>query len=114
MKKQNSLHTIRDVSVALNNMMAVVLHPESGEIKEPRLKRLREFSQALIAPLEELVNGGRDEQGEFGPCLKPEELVAVLIAAALYVHLSSVSQTERLPNKDISDLLFDKTYVDKQ
>lgn len=108
MKKTKNSFTTKDTSVAINNLVSIVLRPESGEISELRLKRLREFSQELIAPLEELVNGGRDDLGEFGPCLKAEELVAVLVCAAFYVHLANVAQTERLPNKNISELLFDK------
>lgn len=69
--------------------MIRALRPASiGEIPEARLRKLRAYSQGLVAPLLKHI-----EQD----IIRPEEVVVVLSTAALFVQLKNVMRTDRLP-----------------
>lgn len=95
----------KEIAISLNNAIASALRPARlGPIPEPRLRKLHLIAQALIAPAVELLepeNVGED------PPLQPEELVAVLTVAALYVQLSSVMKTFKVPFGGLSKEVFE-------
>ena len=66
---------------------------------------MHEIAKALIAPAQELLETGPD--GSETAILEPEELVAVLAVAALYVHLQDVMKTSRIPFGGLSKEVFD-------
>lgn len=109
MKKEVLSYSPREVSIMLNNAAAVSLHPTGHDITDARLRRLRNYAQALIEPLMDHVNGGVDETGEeYGPCLRSEELVAILACAALFTQATYVTDPGHLPQARITNLLFKK------
>ncbi len=93
----------REIAAALNNAVAASLRPARlGPIPEARLKKLHLVAKALLAPALELVEV--DEHGD--QALEPEELVAVVAAAALYVHLACVMKTSRVPMGNLAKEMF--------
>jgi len=74
------------LALALNNVCVFARRPRTGEIQERRLRGLKEYTKAVLEPLEEHV----DEN-----LLTVEELVFVLLAAALFVQ--SKKTQEALP-----------------
>lgn len=95
----------REIAAALNNAVAASLRPARlGPIPEARLKKLHLVAKALIAPAQEILEGS-DASGAV--LLEPEELVAVLSVAALYVHLTNVMKTHRIPFGGLSKEVFD-------
>lgn len=111
MRKPDDKFTSKEIATILNNAVAVALHPDSGDISDARLRNLRHVALAMVEPLQEMLYGGVDEQtgAVFGPCMRPEELVAMLACAALFMQTSVIMQTDKLPHARISDLLFKKT-----
>lgn len=110
MRKECDSFSPKEILVLINNAVAVSLKPDRVKITDARLRRLKAFANALIYPLQELVNGGLDEDTKkpFAPCLRAEELVTILCASALYVQAALVLETDRVPQARISDLLFKK------
>ena len=97
--------TQKEISIALNNSLAIALRPARlGPVPETRLRKLHEIAKALIAPAQELLIP--EKEGE-PPPFEPEELVAVLAAAALYVHLENVMHTTRLPLAGLTKEVFE-------
>ncbi len=95
----------REIAVQLNNAVAAVLRPARlGPIPEARLKRLHLIAKALIEPAQSLL--GQDEAGT-EPVMEPEELVAVLAVATLYVHLQNVMKTNNIPFGGLSKEVFE-------
>ena len=95
----------REISTALNNAVAAALRPARiGPIPEGRLKRLHLVAQALIAPAQELLEPDQDGLS----ALEPEELVAVLAVAAMYVHLTNVMNTTKVPFGGLAKEVFDE------
>ncbi len=95
--------------MALNNAVTASLRPVGREIAETRLRRLREYAQALIAPLTEhmVEQTYTDEAGTvWAAPLAPEEVVAILSCAALFMHLSNVAQTDHVPQAKMAETLF--------
>lgn len=87
-KKKNSF-TQREIGDSANNLVIRSLRPASlGEIPEERLRKLRAYSQGLIAPM---IN-----HMELG-IIRPEEIVAVLATGALFIQLKHVMRTDKLP-----------------
>lgn len=78
----------RDIGVALNNALVAASRPEESEILLSRLRRLSEYAQAVVQPCSEHM----DEK-----LLTREELVVVLLSAALIVQASDNPQLEKLP-----------------
>lgn len=86
--KKNSF-TQREIADTANNLVIRSLRPASlGEIPEERLRKLRAYSQALLAPLVKHI-------GE--EIIRPEEVVSVLATAALFTQLKYVMKTDKLP-----------------
>ena len=85
----------REIAVQLNNSVSATLRPSRlGQIPEARLRKLHLIAQALIAPAQELLV---PETPGDRPLFEPEELVACLTCAALYVQLNNVMGTSRMP-----------------
>ena len=95
----------REISIALNNAISAALRPTRiGPIPEARLKKLHAVAKALIAPAQELLEPDKYGEG----VLEPEELVAVLAVAALYVQLQNVMRTAKIPFAGLSKEVFDE------
>lgn len=95
----------REIAVSLNNAISSALRPARlGPISDMRLKKLHLIAKALIAPAQELL-----EPEEVGatPPLEPEELVAVLAVAALYVQLHNVMKTTKVPFAGLTKEVFE-------
>jgi len=102
----NETNTQKEIAAGLNNAVAIALRPARlGPIPEARLKRLHEVAKALISPAVELLEP--DELGDPPPLL-PEELVVVLAVAAMYVHLSAVMKTTKVPFGGLAKEMFDE------
>lgn len=96
----------REIAVQLNNAIAMTLRPARlGPIPEARLRKLHLIAQALIAPAQELL---RPENPGDPLMFEPEELVACLAVAAMYVHLTNVMQTTRMPFGALAKEIFDQ------
>lgn len=97
-KKSNKpeLFTARDLEGVLNNAVIFSGAPATGEISEPRKRKLREIAQALIEPLAEMID---DE------LLTPHEAVHILTAAALFTYIRQVKGGDKLPaSKGVKEL----------
>lgn len=96
----------REIAVQLNNAVAATLRPARlGVIPEARLKKLHLVAKALIAPAQELLEPDPDIGGSAQ--LEPEELVAVLAVAAMYVQLQNVMKTMKVPFAGLSKEVFE-------
>lgn len=81
----------REIAIALNNCVTMASRPiKYGSFKQPELRKMREFAEALLEPVQELMDL-KDPEGV--AALSPEKAVYVLLAAALYV------QTAKVQNK---------------
>ncbi len=110
MKKELLTFSPKELSIALNNCVQACLRPTGVDILGTQLRRqkLREYALALIEPLLEHVKEGTyEEDGKvYASPLKPQELVAVLVTAGLFVHLTEVCGSEKVPMMATSSLLF--------
>jgi len=85
------LYSSKEISQFLNNAMIASMSPPSGAIKEARKKRLRHYTLAILAPLiEHTAIKIEDNNGSEYKLISPEELVAVLVGAAQYIHQALV------------------------
>lgn len=105
-KKSLPNYSVKERGIALNNAVTACLRPQGAVLSEARLRRLRNYAQALIQPLIEHVTGGTDDEGEFPACLSYEELTAILVSAALFVHLNHVLGSDKVPQKYVTDILY--------
>ena len=104
---KDSTNNQKEISIALNAAVAVSLRPARlGPIPEGRLRKLHEIARALIAPAQELLEPLDEGRHTI---LEPEELVAVLAVAALYVQLHDVMKTGKLPFGGLAKEVFDVT-----
>lgn len=87
-KKRDDRFNEKDIAASLNNAVLRALKPIRIEIDDAKLRRLRRYAMAVIHPTLEHVDAG---------LLEPEELVGVLVTAALYVQLDQVMQTDKVP-----------------
>lgn len=80
--------------------MARGLKPASlgAEIPEARLRKLRAYSQGLIAPLIKHTEEG---------LVRPEEVVIILLAGALFTQLRHVLDSEKVPAGPLVNELFE-------
>ena len=78
----------RDIAAVLNNAFLRALKPHKAPVEETRLRRLTEYTQALVEPVNEHTNLG---------ILTKEEAVAVLSGAALYFQMRYVLGTDKIP-----------------
>ena len=94
----------KELTLALNNAVAAALKPSRiGPIPDNRLRRLSEISKALIEPARELLVPDEDDV----VILEPEELVAILAVATLFVHLRDVVKTTKVPFAGLSKEIFE-------
>lgn len=94
MRNSRKGFTQREIGVALNNAVVHAMNPTSGEIVDPRLRRLRNYTQAVVEPL---IEHTQELTPEGASLLEPEELVAVLVSSALFVHMSLIMKTDKMP-----------------
>lgn len=88
-KQKKDLFTDREILTILNNCVVFTGAPaEGGPIHEARKRRLREYAQAIVAPA--IVHVEEE-------LLTPQELVHVLAAAALFVFLQYVCESDKVP-----------------
>lgn len=88
-KKIKNTFTAREVGDSCNNLVLRSLRPVSlGEIPEARIRKLRAYSQAVMAPMLKHV----EEE-----LLRPEEVVMILATAALFVQLRYVLRSDKVP-----------------
>lgn len=88
-KGKKNTFTQREVADSANNLVIRSLRPASiGEISDSQLRKLRAYSQGLLAPVLKHV----DQE-----LLRPEEAVMVFATAALFLQLKHVMHTDRLP-----------------
>jgi hypothetical protein len=100
MRRKNETFGKREIAIAINNAFQMALRPSSGrEVTEERLRRLRNYAQALLEPL------GAEIEEEY---ITPEEGVVIALAGALFVHQRYVSCTEKIPAVKISRELLEK------
>jgi hypothetical protein len=96
--KKNTF-TQREVADATNNAVIRSLRPASlGEIPEPRLRKLRAYSQGLLAPVLKHIEA---------EVLRPEEAVMVLTTAALFTQLKHVMRTDKMPTAGLVNDMYD-------
>lgn len=88
MKESKTFYTKREVAAALNNSVIACLRIYGGSLSSARLRKLREYSMAVIRPLLEHV----DEE-----LLSAEELTFVLSSSALAVFCLRVAQNIKVP-----------------
>lgn len=80
---------MREIGDAANNLVIRAQRPATlGKIPEERLRRLRAYSQGLLAPLIKHI----EEE-----IVRPEEVVFILGAAALFTQLKYVMRTDKIP-----------------
>ncbi len=112
MKRESQTFSPKELSIALNNCTQACLRPAGCDIMSNSLRRqkLREYALALIEPLLEHVHEGTfEEDGVVYPsALKPQELVAVLVTAALFVQIREVCKNEKVPMGAFAELLLEK------
>jgi hypothetical protein len=90
----------REVQTVLNNAVLRTMAPTRlGAIPAERLRKLREYTEALLSPTFEHVDEGY---------LKAEELVAVLSIGALFTQMLKVMNT--LKGSPAMGVLFDDDY----
>jgi hypothetical protein len=98
-KSKKNTFGAREIGDAINNVVIKSLRPASmGTIPEARLRKLRAYSQGLLAPLLKHI----DED-----ILRPEEVVMVLATAALFTQLKYVMRTDRLPMGPLVNELYE-------
>lgn len=99
MAKERDTFTQKEIAAGINNAVAFALRPAKlKEIPEERLRKLREYAKAIIeVPLD-------DMREEF---IRPEELVLTLLVAALFVQLTEVMHTVKLPFGDLAKEIFE-------
>lgn len=94
MRNSRKGFTQREIGVALNNAVVHAMTPTSGELSPERLRRLRNYTQAVVEPL---IQHTQEISAEGRPLLEPEELTAVLVSSALFVHMTLTMKTDKLP-----------------
>lgn len=85
----------RDIGVVLNNALVAASRPEESEILLSRLRKLSEYAKAVVDPCSEHV----DEK-----LLTREELVVVLLSAALIVQATDNPQLDKLPMTSLAKI----------
>lgn len=115
MRKSQTAFSPKEIAIFLNNTVSVVKRPLGmEEISANRLRKLREYSTEILRPLLDHVYGGIDEETgeEFPPgLLSAQELVMILVAAALYVQMQSVLESDKLPQARDTETLFNFTKI---
>ena len=82
------LSTPRDIGIAVNNALLIASRPDGFPISEKRLRRLSEYTAALVAPCQEHVDDG---------LLDYRELVVCLLSCALLVNTANYTGGDKLP-----------------
>lgn len=111
-KKSDISFSQKEIGIAINNAVQASLNPQNYAILETRLRKLREYSHALVEPITEHITGEVDEEtgNTLPPTLRPEEAVVILLTSALYFHIKHVVGTEKLPTVKIAELLFEEDH----
>ena len=82
------LSSPRDIGIAINNALLIASRPDDFSIPEARLRRLSEYTAALVAPCQEHVDDG---------FLDYRELVVCLLSCALLVNTANYTGGDKLP-----------------
>ena len=94
----------KDIQVAINNAIALVLGSEDGP-PEARLRRLSQYTRAFYGPMRETLL--EDE------LLRPSEAVVILLACALLTHAATVAEVDRkVPAVAVLDVFFKQEVED--
>lgn len=88
MAQQPKLSSPRDIGIAINNALLIASRPEDFPIPESRLRRLSEYTAALVGPCQEHVDDG---------LLDYRELVVCLLSSALLVNTANYTGGDKLP-----------------
>lgn len=100
MAKRKDTFSQREIASTLNNAVLRTLRPTRiPEIDDQRLRELRAYAQAIVEPTLQHVGEG---------LLHPEELVATLVSAALFVHLKQVMGSDKVPMAPKTKTLMEK------
>lgn len=95
---QQKVATAKDIHVAINNAIALVMGSEEGPPKE-RLRRLAQYTRAFYGPMRETLM----EQ----ELIRPSEAVVILLSCALLTHASTVAEVDRkVPAVEVLDVFF--------
>ena len=85
---QNENFTQREIAVAINNTFTMASRPvKTGPFGDSDRRRLREFAEALLEPIRELLAMPATDAPV---ALTPEKAVYALLAAALFVQTAYV------------------------
>ena len=104
MAKRKDTFSQREIGSTLNNAVIRALKPTRiPEISDARLRDLRAYSQAVVEPTLAHVTEG---------FLEYEELVGILVSAALFVQLKYVMQTDKMPAASRAKTLMEKKNED--
>lgn len=88
-KEKSDTFTQKEIATSINNAIVFAKAPNRlGVIVEDRLRRLRNYSEALFAPLDAEIE---DEY------LRPEEAVLICLCGALYMQMKHVMGTDKIP-----------------
>lgn len=101
-RTENKGFSRKQIGEAINNALVLCRTPTSykGEIGEKRLVHLQNYMIELINPAFDHIDEG---------LLKPEELVFILTAGALFIQCSQINQDEKIPlGPEISRLFMKK------
>lgn len=87
MRKRSSKkasYTPKEIGAQLASAVQFALHPAKKQISDERIKKLKPYTLAIMAPLVEHTEEG---------LLSIEELIAIFCVCANYLHLTHVLKT---------------------
>ena len=96
----------KDIQVAINNAVALVMGAEEAPPKD-RLRRLAQYTRAFYGPMRQTL---LEEE-----LLRPVEAVVILLSCALLTHAATVAEVDRkVPAVEILDIVFGKDEVSNE
>lgn len=88
----------KDIQVAINNAIALVMGGEEAPPKD-RLRRLAQYTRAFYGPMRQTL---MEEE-----LLRPVEAVVILLSCALLTHAATVAETDRkVPAVEVLNVFF--------
>lgn len=88
----------KDIQVAINNAIALVMGAEDSPPKD-RLRRLAQYTRAFYGPMRQTL---LEEE-----LLRPVEAVVILLSCALLTHAATTAEADRkVPAVEILDMFF--------
>lgn len=99
--------TQREIAAAISNAVVQAAHPNSLKVIPPeRMRCLREYAQAACEVM--LEHTEETLPPDDRPLLRPEELVLILLAGALFVQATKIMGSTSITNLEVGRLLFEK------